>query len=96
MKKEPFLTNFPLTVFATSKRKRQADIRIAKKRLLASSISGYSLLFNDVLPSDCKLPRQADSSKVEIFSIGERATGRQRGRDKMRANLNVFDGFDTI
>ena len=52
MKKEPFLTNFPLTVFATSKRKRQADIRIAKKRLLASSISGYSLLFNDVLPSD--------------------------------------------
>jgi len=38
--------------FATSKRKRQADIRMAKKRLLASSISGYSLLFNDVLPSD--------------------------------------------
>jgi hypothetical protein len=32
----------------------------------------------------CKLPRQADSSKVEIFSIGERATGRQRGRDKMQ------------
>jgi hypothetical protein len=50
--KQQFLTNFPLTIFATSKRKLQAHIRTTKERLLASSISGYALLFNDVLSSD--------------------------------------------
>ena len=52
MKKQQFLTNFPLTVFATSKRKLQAHIRTARERLVASSISGYALLFDEVLPSD--------------------------------------------
>lgn len=51
MKKQQFLTNFPLTVFATSKRKLQARIRKARERLIASSISGYALLFDDALPS---------------------------------------------
>ena len=52
MNKQLFLTNFPRTIFATSNRKLQAHIRTTKKRLLASSISGYALLFNDVLSSD--------------------------------------------
>jgi len=51
VKKEPFLTNFPMHVFATSKRMQQAHIRQAREKLIHSSISGYSILFNDVLPS---------------------------------------------
>ena len=61
MKKQQFLTNFPLTVFATSKRKLQAHIRCARESLVTSSISGYALLFNEVLPS--KFLTTADPTK---------------------------------
>ncbi len=52
MKKQQYLTNFPRTVFATSKRKFQVRIRKEKENLTANSISGYALLFNEALPSD--------------------------------------------
>ena len=52
MKNNPLLTNFPPTVFATATRKSQADIRRARKQLLAQSPSGLGVLFEDVLPSD--------------------------------------------
>ena len=52
MKKQPFLTSFPLAVFATAKRKVQAALRSQRERVLRESISGYALLFESVLPPD--------------------------------------------
>ena len=51
MNKQPVLTGFPHTVFATAKRRAQAAIRIARKRLISDSLSGYSLIFERVLPA---------------------------------------------
>lgn len=50
MKKQPFLTDFPLTVFATARRRLQAAIRSVAAIVTRSSLSGYSVLFSDVLP----------------------------------------------
>ena len=52
MKKQPFLTSFPLVVFATAKRKIQAALCSQRKRVLRESISGYALLFESVLSPD--------------------------------------------
>lgn len=52
MKKQPFLTSFPLTIFATARRKLQAALRNGRCRVVRNSISGYSLLFESVLPPD--------------------------------------------
>jgi hypothetical protein len=52
VKKQPFLTDFPLTVFATARRRLQAAIRNASAIVTRSSLSGYSVLFADVLPPD--------------------------------------------
>lgn len=51
MKKEPFLTSFPLTVFATARRRIQAALRSQRERVLRQSISGYAVLFESVLPA---------------------------------------------
>ena len=50
MKKQPFLTDFPLTIFATAKRRLQAAIRNVSAIVTRSSLSGYSVLFSEVLP----------------------------------------------
>ena len=50
MSKQPVLTGFPSTILATSKRRAQAAIQAVKKRLINDSISGYSLIFQSVLP----------------------------------------------
>jgi hypothetical protein len=49
VKKEPFLTSFPLSVFATATRKIQAALRSQRERVIRNSISGYALLFESVL-----------------------------------------------
>jgi len=50
VKNQPFLTDFPLTVFATARRRLQAALRSASAVITRSSLSGYSVLFEDVLP----------------------------------------------
>jgi hypothetical protein len=52
VKKQPFLTSFPLTVFATATRKLQASLRAQRERVIRNSISGYALLFESVLAPD--------------------------------------------
>lgn len=49
---QPFLNDFPLTIFATAKRRAQAAIRRARSIITKRSLSGYSVLFEDVLPGD--------------------------------------------
>lgn len=51
VKQEPVLTNFPSHVFATARRKFQAGIRRLRESLIAESLSGYSMVFADVLPA---------------------------------------------
>ena len=51
MKKQAFLTSFPLAVFATARRRIQAALRAERAQLLRHSISGYALLFESVLPA---------------------------------------------
>jgi hypothetical protein len=46
--KQPFLTGFPLTVFATAKRRLQAAIRQSSAIITRRSLSGYAVLFEDV------------------------------------------------
>lgn len=48
--KTPYLTDFPRTVFANAKRRRQAEIRLRREELASTGISGYALLFEDILP----------------------------------------------
>ncbi|MEM9079770.1 MAG: IS4 family transposase [Verrucomicrobiota bacterium] len=50
--KQPLLTDFPTTIFATAKRRLQATIRAARAQLHQESLSGYSVLFQDILPAD--------------------------------------------
>ncbi len=52
MKKQPYLTDFPLHIFGLIKRKKQASIREARQRITRDSLSGYALLFEHVLGSD--------------------------------------------
>ena len=51
MNKQPFLTDFPLTIFATAKRRLQAAIRRTSSVVRCSSLSGYAVLFEDILPA---------------------------------------------
>ena len=51
MKRQPFLTRFPSTIFATAKRRLQAAIRRRRQEVLGSSLSGYALLFGSILPT---------------------------------------------
>ena len=50
--KQPFLTGFPLTVFASAKRRLQAAIRRSSAIITHRSLSGYAVLFEDLLPGD--------------------------------------------
>lgn len=50
MTKQPFLTDFPLVVFATAKRRLQAAIRRTSSIVARRSLSGYAVLFEDLLP----------------------------------------------
>lgn len=52
VKKQPYLTGFPRTVFATAKRRLQAHIRNHRAQIQSQSLSGYSVLFDSVLPAD--------------------------------------------
>lgn len=51
MTKQPVLTDFPHTFFATAKRRAQAAIQKLRTQLTRSSLSGYAVLFEDVLPA---------------------------------------------
>lgn len=50
MKNQNILTNFPTTVLATGKRVYQAKLNALKDALKRESLSGYSALFEKVLP----------------------------------------------
>lgn len=50
MTKQPVLTNFPSTIIATAKRRLQASMREFRAGVIRDSLSGYSVLFADVLP----------------------------------------------
>ena len=52
MTKQPFLTGFPLAVFATARRRLQAAVRQSRALFSRRSLSGYSVLFADFLPGD--------------------------------------------
>ena len=52
VKKQPYLTGFPRTVFATAKRLLQARIRTQRAEIQSQSLSGYSVLFDSILPAD--------------------------------------------
>lgn len=52
MKQQPVLANFPSHVFATARRRFQAGIRRLRESLAGESLSGYSVMFADVLPAD--------------------------------------------
>ena len=43
MKKQPLLTGFPRTVFATARRKLQATIRLQREQMIQLLPSGYSV-----------------------------------------------------
>jgi hypothetical protein len=51
MKKQPNLTGFPTTIFATAKRRLQAAMRSSRRLLFNQSLSGYALLFEAILPA---------------------------------------------
>jgi hypothetical protein len=48
--KQPILTGFPCTVFATAKRRLQAAMRQRRIASICGSICGYALLFESFLP----------------------------------------------
>lgn len=50
--KQPFLNDFPLTIFATAKRRMQAAIRQSRSIITQRSLSGYAVLFEDILSGD--------------------------------------------
>lgn len=52
MTKQPFLTDFPLVVFATAKRSLQAAIRRTSAVIVRRSLSGYAVLFEDILSGE--------------------------------------------
>lgn len=51
MTKQPTLTGFPQTFFATAKRHLQAAIRVERSRVIRQSLCGYALLFSRFLPA---------------------------------------------
>lgn len=52
MTKQPFLTDFPLVVFATAKRRLQAAIRRTSAVITRRCLSGYAVLFEDIIPGE--------------------------------------------
>lgn len=52
MQNQPYLHDFPLTLFATAKRKMQAAMRRTRAIVLRRSLSGYSVLFSEILPGN--------------------------------------------
>lgn len=51
MTKQPTLTGFPRTLFATAKRRLQAAIRLERTQVIRQSLCGYALLFARFLPA---------------------------------------------
>lgn len=51
MKQQPYLTDFPRTIIANSARRFQARIRKLRQSMREQSLSGYAVMFDDVLPS---------------------------------------------
>ena len=52
MKKEPLLTNFPRTIFASATRQLQASLRSMKQSVSKESLSGYETLFAEIISPD--------------------------------------------
>jgi len=51
MTKQFVLTDFPHHIFATSKRRAQAALQRFRRQLIKRSLSGYSLIFEEILPA---------------------------------------------
>ena len=49
---QPILTDFPQTVFATAKRRAQAAIQTLRKGLIHEKLSGYAVLFENIIPGN--------------------------------------------
>ena len=72
MTKQPVLTDFPHTIFATAKRRAQAAIQKLRTQFTRSSLSGYATLFEDVLPAQWlaqidPTPRQRTYGHLPVF-----------------------------
>lgn len=72
MKKQPYLTNFPKYILATAKRKRQALIAQVREQIKKDKLSGYAVLFEEVLPASFlrsldKTKRQRHYGHIAIF-----------------------------
>jgi hypothetical protein len=52
VKKQPLLNGFPVTIIATAKRKIQAAICNQQAIITQDSLSGYAVLFANILPSE--------------------------------------------
>ncbi|MDP0492189.1 MAG: hypothetical protein Q7Q71_14160, partial [Verrucomicrobiota bacterium JB023] len=68
MTKTPYLTDFPRTVFANAKRRRQAEIRLRRDELASTGVSGYALLFEDILSASF-LKKLSTTRRERHFSI---------------------------
>ena len=49
---QPYLTDFPLTIFANAKRRLQAELRAKRTALANHGINSFAVLFEQVLPPD--------------------------------------------
>lgn len=72
VKNQPFLTDFPLTIFATAARRLQAAIHKASAIISRSSLSGYAVLFSEILTPDFLLSidqtkRQRSFGHLPVF-----------------------------
>ena len=72
MKKQPYLTDFPLHIFGLIQRKKQAAIRVAREKTIRDSLSGYALLFEHILNSNFlseidQTKRQRSYGNIPIF-----------------------------
>ena len=72
MKKQPYLTDFPLHIFGLIQRKKQAAIRVAREKITRDSLSGYAVLFEHILGSDFlskidQTKRQRSYGNIPIF-----------------------------
>ena len=52
MTNQPYLTDFPRTIFANAKRRLQAELRAKRTALSNHGISSFAVLFEQVLPPD--------------------------------------------
>ena len=70
--KQPFLTDFPTHLIASDVRRFQAQMQRVADEIAEHSLSGYSVLFEDILPGDFldsidPTSRQRSFGHVKVF-----------------------------